>query len=64
MSSSITAKINKLNQQVEWFYGEDFSLDQATAKYQAATKLAKEIESDLENLKNEIEVIEKDFTKE
>ena len=29
---SITNKINKLNEKTEWFYGDDFSLDEASAK--------------------------------
>lgn len=61
---SINEKINRLNAQVEWFYGEDFALDQAGEKYKSAIKLAHEIEDDLNELKNEIEVISKDFTKE
>lgn len=61
---TINQKIAQLDEAVEWFYGEDFSLDQASAKYTAAAKLAKEIEADLLELKNQIEVIDKDFTKE
>ena len=61
---SITDEINKLNEKTEWFYGDDFSLDEASAKYKEATKLAKEIKEDLNNLQNEIEVIERDFSKE
>lgn len=61
---SITDKINQLNQQTEWFYSDDFSLDEASKKYKEATELATEIEQDLNNLKNEIEVIERDFSKE
>ncbi|MBQ3294291.1 exodeoxyribonuclease VII small subunit [Candidatus Saccharibacteria bacterium] len=60
---SITDKINKLNEQVQWFYSDDFTLDQAEENYQKATELAKEIEEDLNNLKNKIEIISKDFTK-
>lgn len=60
-AKKITEKIADLDQQVEWFYGEEFSLDQALAKYEAATKLAKEIETDLGELKNKVEVIA-DFT--
>lgn len=60
----INEKIEELNEKVEWFYGEDFKLDEASEKYKEATKLAKEIESDLDNLKNEIKVIEEDFSKE
>jgi exodeoxyribonuclease VII small subunit len=60
---TINQKIEQLNSEVEWFYGDDFSLDQATEKYQASIELAKEIESDLENLKNKITVLSEDFTK-
>ena len=59
---SISSKIYKLDQTVEWFYGEDFTLDQALEKYQSATNLAKEIEQDLSTLKNQVEVLA-DFTK-
>ncbi|MBR3365686.1 exodeoxyribonuclease VII small subunit [Candidatus Saccharibacteria bacterium] len=61
---TINQKIAKLDELTDWFYGEDFSLDQATEKYRTATSLVKEIEADLKNLKNEIEVIDKDFAKE
>lgn len=60
---SIKAKIDQLNSDVEWFYGEDFALDQALEKYQAATKLAETIEQDLDQLQNQVEVIA-DFTQE
>lgn len=60
---SINEKINKLNNQVQWFYSDDFNLDEAEKKYQAAAELTKEIEQDLENLKNKIELVNKDFTK-
>lgn len=60
---TLNQKIAELDEAVEWFYGEDFSLDQASTKYAAATKLAKEIEQDLAELKNHIEVLDKDFTK-
>ena len=59
---SIEQQLNELNQAVEWFYGEDFSLDEALEKYQSAAKLAEKIEADLNELKNEVQVIA-DFTK-
>ena len=59
---SINAKITKLNQDIEWFYSDDFALDQASEKYKQAASLAKEIEGDLDGLKNEIEIISKDFS--
>ena len=60
---SITDKIAELERATEWFYSDDFKLEQASSKYEAAIKLEKEIEKDLGELKNKIEVIEKDFTK-
>ena len=61
---TINQKITELDELTNWFYSDDFSLDEATVKYQKATDLAKEIEEDLKNLKNEITVIDKDFAKE
>lgn len=61
-NKSISNKITTLDQAVEWFYGDDFSLDQAVEKYRSATKLAQEIEQDLSELKNQVEVLA-DFTK-
>lgn len=61
---TINQKIAELDELTNWFYSDDFSLDEATTKYQKATDLAKEIEEDLKNLKNQIEVIDKDFAKE
>ena len=60
-AKSISEKMSDLNTQVEWFYSDDFSLDQAAEKYEAAIRSAKEIKSDLETLKNKIEVIDKEF---
>lgn len=61
-NNSISNKIKQLDESVEWFYGDDFILDQALEKYQAATKLAAAIEKDLSELKNKVEVVE-DFTR-
>lgn len=60
--TSITRKIAQLDESVEWFYGDDFELDQALKHYENASKLAQEIEKDLLELKNRVEVLE-DFTK-
>lgn len=59
---TITEKLVQLDASIEWFYSDDFSLDQALDKYQSAAKLAAEVEQDLSELKNKIEVLE-DFTK-
>lgn len=60
---NLNQKITKLDEAVEWFYGDDFSLDEATDKYKNTLSLAKEINEDLENLKNEITVLAEDFSK-
>ena len=59
---TINQKIERLNEDVEWFYGEDFNLEEATKNYKESIKLVKEIEKDLNNLKNEIEVLSEDFS--
>ncbi len=60
---SLNQKIAELNKQVEWFYSDDFKLEEATDKYKEAAKLAKDIEKELDELKNEIEVLTEDFSK-
>ena len=60
---SLNQKIEKLDNEVEWFYSDDFKLDEATTKYKNAVELAKEIEKELSELKNEIEVLAEDFSK-
>ena len=60
---SLNQKIEKLDGQVEWFYSDEFKLEEATSKYKEAVGLAKEIEKDLSELKNEIEVLAEDFSK-
>ncbi|MBQ6414319.1 exodeoxyribonuclease VII small subunit [Candidatus Saccharibacteria bacterium] len=60
---SLNQKIEELDGQVEWFYSDDFKLEDATSKYKEAVKLAKEIEKDLNELKNEIEILAEDFSK-
>ena len=61
--TSLNQKIAQLDAEVEWFYSDDFKLEEATDKYKEAVKLAKEIEKDLNELKNEIEVLTEDFSK-
>ena len=60
---SLNQKIEKLDAEVEWFYSDDFKLESAVEKYKGAMKIAKEIEKDLNELKNEIEVLSEDFSK-
>ena len=60
---TINQKIDQLNQSVEWLYVEDFALEKAEEHYKNTIKLAKEIEKDLNELKNDIKIIAEDFTK-
>ena len=60
---TLNQKIADLDAQVEWFYSDEFELDQAASKYKDLTVLAKDIEKDLAELKNEIKVIDEDFSK-
>ncbi len=60
---NISDKIADLKNGVDWFYSDDFKIDDASEKYRDLTKLAKEIEEDLAKMKNEIKVIEEDFSK-
>ena len=40
---SLNQKIEKLDEQVEWFYSDDFKLEEASDRYKELSKLAKEI---------------------
>lgn len=60
---SLNQRIEELDKQVEWFYSDDFKLEEAISKYEEATKLAKDVEKDLKELKNRIEVLKEIFDK-
>lgn len=60
-SKTVQEKLADLTALVEWFQGEEFSLEEALDKYKDAEKLAAEIEADLTKLKNDIVVIKKKF---
>ena len=63
MAKTISDKIADLKTGVDWFYSDDFKLEEASQKYKSLTELAKEIEKDLAEMKNEINVIAEDFSK-
>lgn len=60
---TLNQKIKELDKKVEWFESPDFKLEKAVLNYEEALKLAEEIEKDLKNLKNEVEVLDVDFSK-
>ena len=60
---NLNQKIKELDKKVAWFSSDDFELEKAVSNYKEALELAKEIEKDLKNLKNEVEVLDVDFSK-
>ena len=62
-TKKISTKIYEVKAGVEWFYSDEFELEKAAVKYKDLTVLAKDIEKDLAELKNEIKVIDEDFSK-
>jgi len=60
---TISEKMQELEALTAWFSGEDFNIDEALVKYKTAQSLAREIENDLQSLKNEITILAEDFTK-
>lgn len=58
---TISEKTLQLNELVAWFDSDDFELEQALDKFAQAEKLASDIETDLQALKNNITVIKKKF---
>ena len=60
---NLNDKIKELDSRVEWFYSDEFKLEDAVEHYKTAAELAREIEKDLGELKNEIEVLSEDFSK-
>ncbi len=64
MAKQISDKISELKAGVDWFYSDEFKLELASEKYKELTALAKEIQTDLAEMKNEINVIAEDFSKE
>ena len=60
---TLNQKLTELEKSTDWFYSEDFNLDEAVKKYKEAISLATELKKDLDDLKNEIEVLSVDFSK-
>ncbi len=58
---TIQEKMMKLDELLAWFNGDDFALEQATAKLQEAKVLAGDIEKNLTTLENEITIVKQSF---
>lgn len=60
-SKTIQEKMAELSELVQWFQGADFNLEESVDKFKKAEELAEVIETDLMNLKNDIQVVKKRF---
>lgn len=60
-NKTIEEKMTELRTQAAWFESEDFALTDAKEKFESAAKLAKEIESDLADMENQITVLKESF---
>ena len=58
----VQEKIKQLAELTSWFESDDFTLEDAIKKFEEAKKVASEIEHDLDELKNSITVLKKDFS--
>ena len=55
-------KMKQLDELLAWFESDQVNLEEATKKYEAALKLAKELELQLTEAKNTVEVIKQKFS--
>lgn len=60
-NKTIEAKMNELREAAAWFESDEFSLTTASEKFEAASKLAREIEHDLQKMENQITVLKRSF---
>ncbi len=60
-NKTVQEKLQILSELVAWFQSSDFSLEKAVDKYKEAEALANEVETDLNDLKNEITIVKKRF---
>ncbi len=59
---SIEDKIKELEELLTWFESDDVTVELAIDKYELASKIASELETELEKAKNQVEVIKKKFS--
>ncbi|AGL62481.1 hypothetical protein L336_0779 [Candidatus Saccharimonas aalborgensis] len=58
---TINEQMAQLQELVGWFEGDDFEIEQALDKYAEAEKLARDIQVQLTEYKNQITVLKKRF---
>lgn len=59
---TIEQMMAELNEQIAWFQGEEFNLDEAKQRFIEARQLAKDITAALDNMQHDIELLGEDFS--
>ena len=60
-SVSISKRMEELEEKMNWFKGDEFTLDEAAERYAEVEKMAGEIEEILMEMQNSVEIIQKRF---
>ena len=60
-SVSISKRMEELEEKMNWFKGDEFTLDEAAERYAEVEKMADEIEEILMEMQNSVELIQKRF---
>ena len=60
-SVSISKRMEELEQKMNWFKGDEFTLDEAAERYAEVERMASEIEEILMEMQNSVELIQKKF---
>ncbi len=59
---TVSEKLEKLEALLAWFESEEITVEEALTKYEEALILSKELEAQLQNVKNQVEIIKKKFS--
>ena len=60
-NTTIKEQLQQLDELISWFESDDFTLEEAVEKFQAAEQLAEEIRQKLSSLKGDITVLGQKF---
>ena len=60
-SVSISKRMEELEEKMNWFRGDEFTLDEAAERYAEVERMAGEIEEILMEMQNSVELIQKRF---
>ena len=60
-SVSISKRMEELEEKMNWFKGDEFTLDEAAERYAEVERMASEIEEILMEMQNSVELIQKRF---